>query len=187
MPAAGFASTAKVNPEAVAKEAGHGHKQIRKAVVVSAKTWSDNHEFLGIKGFGAIKATRETDGKLTSETPLFALSWIPTPKVLLSTVRDHWAIENAPHWQLDISFREDAAHNRKDNAPGNIAVLRRRTLDVVQRHPSKTSLSITIKCAGWDAYLYAESAMAWPRLEPNAIALPPPKQLLSFPGEHPNR
>lgn len=49
---------------------------------------------------------------------------------LLTTVRDHWLIENALHWQLDISFREDAARNRKDNAPGNIAVLRRRALDV---------------------------------------------------------
>jgi len=41
------------------------------------------------------------------------------------------------HWQLDVSFREDAARNRKDNAPGNIAVLRRRALDVVRRDPSK--------------------------------------------------
>ena len=26
---------------------------------------------------------------------------------------------NALHWQLDVSFREDAARNRKDNGPGN--------------------------------------------------------------------
>jgi predicted transposase YbfD/YdcC len=41
--------------------------------------------------------------------------------VMLAAVRDHWAIENALHWQLDVSFREDAARNRKDNGPGNIA------------------------------------------------------------------
>ena len=52
--------------------------------------------------------------------------------------------------QLDVSFREDAARNRKDNAPGNIAVLRRRALDVVRRDTSKTSLSIKLKRAGWD-------------------------------------
>jgi predicted transposase YbfD/YdcC len=40
---------------------------------------------------------------------------------MLAAVRDHWAIENALHWQLDVSFREDAARNRKDNGPGNIA------------------------------------------------------------------
>ncbi len=79
---------------------------------------------------------------------------MPAPDVLLSTVRDHWAIENALHWQLDVSFREDAARNRKDNGPGNLAVLRRRALDVVRRDTSKGSLSIKLKKAGWsDDYL----------------------------------
>jgi predicted transposase YbfD/YdcC len=87
---------------------------------------------------------------VTSEIRYFALSWIPTPEVLLAAVRDHWAIENALHWQLDVSFREDAARNRKDNGPCNIAVLRRRALDVLRRDTSKGSLSIKIKRAGWD-------------------------------------
>jgi hypothetical protein len=51
---------------------------------------------------------------------------------------------------LDVSFREVAARNRKDNGPGNIAVLRRRALDVLRRDTSKGSLSIKIKRAGWD-------------------------------------
>lgn len=75
---------------------------------------------------------------------------MPTPETLFPTVRDHWAVENALHWQLDVSLREDAARNRKDNAAGNIAVLRRRALDVVRRDPSNTSLSIKLKRAGWD-------------------------------------
>jgi hypothetical protein len=69
---------------------------------------------------------------------------------LLETVRAHWAIENALHWQLDVSFREDGARNRKGNGPGNIAVLRRRALDVVSRDTFKTSLSLKLKRAGWD-------------------------------------
>lgn len=36
------------------------------------------------------------------------------------------------------------------NAPGNIAVLRRRALDVVRQDTSKGSLSIKLKRAGWD-------------------------------------
>jgi hypothetical protein len=76
--------------------------------------------------------------------------WLPAPEVLLATVRAHWAIENALHWQLDVSFREDAARNRKDNGPDNIAVLRRRALDVARRDTSKNSLSIKLKRAGWD-------------------------------------
>ena len=49
-----------------------------------------------------------------------------------------------------LPFREDAARNRKDNAPGIIAVLRRRALDMVRRDTSNMSLSIKLKRAGWD-------------------------------------
>lgn len=62
---------------------------------------------------------------------------MPTPKVFLATARDDWAIENASHWQLHVSLRGDAARNRKYNGPSNIAVLRRRVLDVVRRDTSK--------------------------------------------------
>ena len=72
----------------------------------------------------------------------------------MTTVRAHWEIENALHWQLDVSFREDAARNRKDNGPANIAILRRRALDLARRDTSKGSLSIKLKRAGWsDAFL----------------------------------
>ena len=71
-----------------------------------------------------------------------------------ATVRAHWEIENVLHWQLDVSFREDAARNRKDNGPTNIAILRRRALDLARRDTSKGSLSIKLKRAGWsDAFL----------------------------------
>ena len=138
------------HPSAVAEDAGHGRTEIRKAVVVSAKGLAEHHDFPGLKAFGRIEAIRELDGTTTSETRFFALSWLPTPEVLMSTVRAHWAIENALHWQLDVSFREDAARNRKDNGSGNIAVLRRRALDVMRRDNSKGSLSIKLKRAGWD-------------------------------------
>jgi len=72
----------------------------------------------------------------------------------MANVRAHWEIENALHWQLDVSFREDAARNRKDNGPANIAILLRRALDLARRDTSKGSLSIKRKWAGWsDAFL----------------------------------
>ncbi len=49
---------------------------------------------------GRIKAIREIEGKVTSQTRFFALSWMPAPEVLLSTVRGPWPIENALHWPL---------------------------------------------------------------------------------------
>ncbi len=79
------------------EETGHGRHETRTAVVVLARRLAEHHEFPGLKGFGRIEATRGTCGKVTSETRFFALSWMPTPEVLLDTVRAHWAIENALH------------------------------------------------------------------------------------------
>ena len=58
------------------------------------------------------------------------------------------------HQQLYVSFREDAGRNRKDNGPANIAILRRRVLNLARRDNSKGSFSIKLKWAGWsDAFL----------------------------------
>ena len=136
------------------EEVGHGRKETRTATVVSAKGLAEHHEFPGLKAFGRIDSRRETDAKVQTETRYFALSWMPEPEALLATVRAHWSIENALHWQLDVSFREDAARNRKDHGTANIAILRRRALDIARRDTSKGSLSIKLKRAGWsDAFL----------------------------------
>ena len=72
----------------------------------------------------------------------------------MATVRAHRGTRNALHWQPHVSFREDAARNRKDHGPANIAVLRRRALDLARHDTSKGSLSIKLKRAGWnDAFL----------------------------------
>lgn len=145
-----FGTQPDVHPSAFSEDIGHGRTETRTATVVSSKSLAEHHDFPGLKAFGRVEATRKTADGTSSETRYFALSWVPTPEVLLSTVRAHWAIENSLHWQFDVSFREDAARNRKDNGPGNIAILRRRALDVMRRDTSKGSLSIKLKRAGWD-------------------------------------
>ena len=66
-------------------------------------------------------------------------------------VRQHWTIENGLHWPLDVILDEDLARSRKDNAPANLAVLRRLALNIAHAHPdTKTSLRGKLKRAGWD-------------------------------------
>ena len=75
---------------------------------------------------------------------------------VLRIVRTHWTIENSLHWPLDVVLDEDLARNRKDNAPANLAVLRRLALNVARAHPDTTiSLRLKLKRAGWnDAFLF---------------------------------
>ncbi|MDR0628161.1 MAG: ISAs1 family transposase [Treponema sp.] len=43
-------------------------------------------------------------------------------------IRGHWSIENQLHWSLDVLFREDAFQARKEHAPENLNILRKRAL-----------------------------------------------------------
>jgi predicted transposase YbfD/YdcC len=147
----GKADKAKKKPPAAkTEESGHGRIETRVAVVVEAQGMAEHHEFAGLKAFGRIESTRQIDGRTETDVRFYALSRKLTPQELLATARAHWQIENALHWQLDVSFREDAARNRKDNGPANIAVLRRRALDVARLDQSKGSLTAKLKRAGWN-------------------------------------
>jgi predicted transposase YbfD/YdcC len=77
-----------------------------------------------------------------------------TAKRLIEVARAHWTIENHLHWVLDVAFEEDAARSRKDNAPQNLALIRKLALNILKTHPDKGSIKGKIKRAGWnDAFL----------------------------------
>lgn len=138
------------HPTARTETRAHGRIETRIGVVVAAKGLAEHHEFPGLKAIGRIEATREIDGKFETDVRIFALSRELSADALLATVRAHWQIENALHWELDVAFREDAARNRRDHGPANIAVLRRRALDVARVDNGKGSLTEKLKRAGWD-------------------------------------
>lgn len=147
---AAFGKLKPAHPKARTQTQAHGRIETRVGAVVAAKGLAEHHDFAGLEAFGRIEATRVVDGKTESDVRIFALSRLMKPNELLSVVRQHWQIENGLHWQLDVAMREDAARNRKDHGPANIAVLRRRALDVARADASKGSMAEKIKRAGWD-------------------------------------
>ena len=104
--------------------------------------------------FPGLKAIARVISHRPGEEPLeryYALSRALSPKRMMAVARAHWGIENQLHWSLDVTFGEDAARNRKDNAPENLAVLRRMALNIARAHPDKkTSLRRKLLRAGWD-------------------------------------
>src|SRR6202158_3050641 len=58
--------------------------------------------------------------------------------------------------QLVNVFAVDGNRARKDNAPENLAILRRLALNILRAHPDRASIRRKIKRAGWDdAFLMA--------------------------------
>ena len=55
-------------------------------------------------------------------------------------LRNHWGIENNLHWQMDVTFGEDASRIQNRHGGQNFAVLRRLALGLLQHHPSQGSI-----------------------------------------------
>lgn len=139
-------------------DADHGRIETRRGRVVTDVAWlAERHGFPGLRALGEVTATREeATGHATTRRRLFALSRPMTADILLTTVRSHWGIENQLHWVMDAVFDEDRSRARTDNAPLNLAVLRRIALNLAKANPAKGSIRAKIKRAGWDnAFLTA--------------------------------
>ena len=145
--AAVAAATRKGASATVSVDDGHGRDETRVAVVAPAGDMAERHGFAGLQAVAQIKSQR--NGANTER--YFLLSRHYRPPEVLRIVRQHWSIENGLHWPLDVLLDEDLARSRKDNAPANLAVLRRLALNIARAHPdAKTSLRGKFKRAGWD-------------------------------------
>jgi predicted transposase YbfD/YdcC len=125
----------------------HDRTEARAALVVPAK----DMDFPGLAAVARVETHRKTNG--VPETVIvryFLLSKLLPPERVLAVARTHWGIENQLHWVLDVAFAEDAARSRKDNAPQNLALLRKLALNLHRQHPDKGSIKGKIKRAGWD-------------------------------------
>lgn len=130
----------------------HDRHEVRRATVIRDARVGRANRFPGVAALGRITSRRRARGR-PAEKPVvryFLLSKYMPAKRLLHVIRSHWGIENRLHWVLDVVMAEDANRARKDNAPENLAILRRLALNIVRNHPDRTSTRQKIKRAGWD-------------------------------------
>jgi predicted transposase YbfD/YdcC len=130
----------------------HDRREWRRATVIRNTTLAVPHDFPGIAAVGRITSRRRPHGGRAEKlfTRYFLLSRYLPAKKLLWIVRSHWGIENQLHWVLDVVFDEDGNRTRKDNAPENLAILRRLAINIIRSHPASISLRQKIKTAGWN-------------------------------------
>lgn len=131
----------------------HDRVESRAALVVAAS----GIDFPGIAAVGKVETHRQMAGEPDVViTRWFLLSLVVSPQRMLEIARTHWTIENQLHWVLDVDFGEDAARSRKDNAPQNLALIRKLALNLLRQHPEKGSIKGKIKRAAWnDDYLFS--------------------------------
>jgi predicted transposase YbfD/YdcC len=124
------------------EETGHSRREKRQyTVICDPKNIRNKAEWKNLAVIGKCASERFSQGKTLSEVRYFIGSKEAEAKVYGTLLRNHWRIENCLHWQLDVTFREDHSHIRRQNAAENFALLRRLALCLLKRHPAKDSIA----------------------------------------------
>jgi predicted transposase YbfD/YdcC len=134
---------------------GHG-RLVRRRVFMSPAAggleplggWPDLRAVLAVETIRGITGTY----KVEAETRYFLTSCgDDDPAVLARAIRRHWSIENALHWVLDVTFREDDSRVRDRTAARNLALVRKIALNLVAAdRGSRASLRGRRKKAAWN-------------------------------------
>ena len=124
------------------EETGHGRHEKRTYTVLYEPTGVDAAgEWADLRVIGQCYRERTVGGKTGEEMHYFIGSRRMTARRYGEVLRGHWRIENSLHWQLDVTFGEDANREQGRTAAQNLAGLRRLALSLLKRHPSKKSVA----------------------------------------------
>lgn len=141
---------------------GHGRIEQRRAAVSHGVDWMTGsrrfpgeHRFPKIAALIRIEARVEHKNLCTRMVRYYISSRPLTAEQAANAVRAHWQIENALHWVLDVTFKEDLARVRKGHGAQNMAVVRHFAINIVRNAKDKKSIKLRRKIAGWDTnYLH---------------------------------
>jgi predicted transposase YbfD/YdcC len=133
---------------------GHGREEQRTVRMVPAHEYLSAAQgalWLGV--LSLVMVTRvvgcQATGAQSMEVSYFLSSLAPNARRIGRAIRGHWSIENGLHWVLDVVFREDARRVYDRTTAENVALLNRLALSLLRGDPSKDSMKVKRKRAGW--------------------------------------
>jgi predicted transposase YbfD/YdcC len=135
---------------------GHGRIEQRSIRVTTDVADLKTEKLPHIASVACIERRVEKGESVSHERQFYISSRVLSAKDFLEAVRLHWQIENAQHWVLDVTFKDDLARVRKGFGAKNMAVVRHFALNLVRNAKDKKSLKTRRKLAGWDPdYLHS--------------------------------
>jgi predicted transposase YbfD/YdcC len=97
-----------------------------------------------------VAAHAELKDRCRIETRYYISSAALSAERAAKAVRAHWMIENALHWTLDVTFKDDQSRLRKGHGANNMAIVRHFAINLVRAATDKKSIKLRRKRAGWD-------------------------------------
>jgi predicted transposase YbfD/YdcC len=133
------------------QETGHGRDETRSYIQIPVPEDLPGRElWKGLKSIGVVVSECVRDGKETVEVRYYISSLGVGVKRFAHAVRSHWSIENACHWSLDVTYREDESRIRDRHLRENFAWLNRFTLSLLKQHPGRDSVAMKRRSCGWN-------------------------------------
>lgn len=113
-------------------EKAHSQIEIREYYQTEDIKWlSQKKNWKGLKSIGMEEKTIQKNGKEEKEYRYYISSLKADVELFARAVRGHWAVESM-HWQLDVTFREDANHTLDKIAAQNQNVIRKWCLSILK-------------------------------------------------------
>lgn len=138
-------------------ERGHGRQEERSCVVIEEVGGiRDRSAWPHLRAVGMCRRERTVNGKSTTEVCYFIGSRRMAARRYLAALRDHWGIENNLHWQLDVSFHEDASRVENRHGAANLSLFRKLALSLLKQNPRNTTMARKRKAAAVDPDYLAE-------------------------------
>jgi predicted transposase YbfD/YdcC len=85
----------------------------------------------GLKSVAMTRNTITKNGKTSIEERYFISSLAVDAKEIARAIRGHWMVESY-HWQLDVTFREDADQTLDRHVAFNLNILRKLSLNLLK-------------------------------------------------------
>ena len=138
-------------------ERGHGRSEERSCVVVTEVGGiRDRALWPHLRVVGMCRRERTVNGETTEEVCYFIGSRRMAAYRYLAALRDHWGIENNLHWQLDVTFQEDASRVENRHGAENLSLFRKLALSLLKQNPLAESMARKRKAAAMDLDYLAE-------------------------------
>jgi len=148
------------------REEGHGRQEVRSCVVIQhVDGLRDLKAWPKLTTVGMCRRDRTVNGQTSTEVWYFIGSRRMAARRYAQALRGHWGIENNLHWQLDVSFHEDASRIEDRHGAANFALFRKLALALLKKHPLKESIARKRKAAALDTEFLAETLAGATKLE----------------------
>jgi predicted transposase YbfD/YdcC len=131
-------------------DSGHGRIETRTCSVISdLRCIEDVREWPSMRTIAKIESTRVTKktGHESKEIRYYISSLPPDAAKINKAVREHWGVENKLHWQLDVTFSDDASLKSSKHAAQNFTLLNRIALNQLRhsQHPNPRNKNMSMR------------------------------------------